>query len=97
MLGSSLLQSAVAAWALLASSAVAVPYHDYATGLVNTTDFVDPADSHLDIARRQAVGSVPLRILTLGASIVYGYGSSDQNGYVHGLLTLCLLITFFLD
>ncbi|KAI4602200.1 hypothetical protein KJ359_009438 [Pestalotiopsis sp. 9143b] len=81
MLGSSLLQSAVAAWALLASSAVAVPYHDYATGLVNTTDFVDPADSHLDIARRQAVGSVPLRILTLGASIVYGYGSSDQNGF----------------
>lgn len=81
MLGSSLLQSAVAAWALLASSAVAVPYHEYARGLVNnTTDFVDPVDLHLDVSRRQAVGSVPLRILTLGASIVYGYGSSDQNG-----------------
>jgi hypothetical protein len=86
MLGSSLLQSAVAAWTLLASSSMAMPHggHIREDELVpshNLTGAVSYVDVHPDLLRRQTAGSVPLRILPLGASIVYGYGSSDQNGF----------------
>ncbi|KAF7531462.1 hypothetical protein G7054_g8866 [Neopestalotiopsis clavispora] len=86
MLGSSLLQSAVTAWTLLASSSIAMPHggHIREDELVpshNLTGTVSYVDVHPDLLRRQTAGSVPLRILPLGASIVYGYGSSDQNGF----------------
>ncbi|ETS78505.1 hypothetical protein PFICI_10567 [Pestalotiopsis fici W106-1] len=86
MLGVSLFQSAFVAWSLLSSSAVAVPHGGYVREdlLVpnhNLTGPISPIDLHPDLLRRQAVGSVPLRILPLGASIVYGYASSDNNGF----------------
>lgn len=84
MLGTSLLHSAVAVWALL-SPARAIPFGDYvrADTLVdhNTTTPIAPIDLHPDLLKRQAVGTVDLRILPLGASIVWGYLSSDNNGY----------------
>jgi lysophospholipase L1-like esterase len=38
-----------------------------------------------DLSTRAIASKVPLRILCLGASITYGYGSSDGNGYRYSL------------
>lgn len=37
------------------------------------------------ISRRGLANNVQLRIMCLGASIVYGYGSTDGNGFRYAL------------
>lgn len=46
---------------------------------------IDSLSSELEILSRRADDTTPLRVLAIGASIVWGYASSDGNGFRYPL------------
>ena len=53
----------------------------------NTSDFSFDFES-IQLSGRGLAANVQLRIMCLGASIVYGYGSTDGNGFRYNLRNL---------